>query len=110
MATLTGSGVYFSDGTTINGTETNSIGSYAFLAPNDSAQTTYGIGAIKAGSQLNPVGVEAIGALTFNSYRPLYSYTQGVTMTGTWRIQGSMTVFFDGDTYFAGASLWVRIT
>lgn len=110
MATLTAAGVNFSDGTTINGSATNTIGSYAFLSTNDGASGTYNIGATKAGSQLRPSGVLAIGAYTYDAFRPAYTYVQATTMAGTWRIQGAM---YSGDSVcaaFGGASLWVRIS
>jgi hypothetical protein len=90
MATLTASGVNFSDGTTINGTGTNTIGSYV-IAHFDPNNVNSGPGYTTGGGNLSPCNVS-------NGY-------SGPTLPGSWRLQGRInTNGYGGDA----VSLWVR--
>lgn len=101
MATLTASGVDFSDGSTINGTVLNSIGSYIFGIPaqyNNIGTLTYN--QTIAGSLIRVIA---------NSYDTCDGYyhpagSANPAMSGTWRNCGS------ANAVYGSAFLWVRIS
>ena len=110
-ATLTSTGVNFSDGSTINGTVNNTIGSYALLGRVNNSGTV-SIGGTLAGSSLRPIGLEMPGYSgwpTAGSAGGLNGAGQGTTMSGTWRCMGYMyNQTCCGNV--AGGTLWVRIS
>ena len=112
MATLTASGVNFSDGSTINGTTANTIGSYAWLGV---ISTTYNStwNSTRAGSQLWPAGVIALGAGNWPDAQTSLSLTaagQNVALSGTWRCLGRAFAGSLACSSVCGATLWVRIS
>lgn len=106
-ATLTSSGVNFSDGSTINGTAVNTIGSYSWLGrTNNSGNVS--IGGTLAGSQLRPAGAGMSGRSGWES-GSLYGTAQYTTMAGTWRCMGFLQSSSSCSNE-SGATLWVRIS
>lgn len=112
-ATLTSTGVNFSDGSTINGTVNNTIGSYAFLG-RMSGTGTLNIGSTIAGSSLRPAAAGFLGSPTWPAgvIGPVSMDVQGqnTTMTGTWRCMGFMQTGDFGCSNHAAATLFVRIS
>lgn len=107
MATLTGSGVNFSDGTTINGTTFNSIGSYC-AGSRTGASLLTSVNTTAAGSSI----LQAV-----NSYSAFEGYSSIVPLSnlgraGTWRAMSSVlnTSTDKNGNHNAGAVLWVRIS
>ena len=95
MATLTASGVNFSDGTTINGTTFNTIGSYAMCYVTSSSNN------ISQGSTWSAgTGVNRIQG---------YNMDNGASniLSGTWRYMGNLGGY-NGCTY-VGRAIAVRI-
>ena len=110
-ATLTSSGVNFSDGSTINGTAVNTIGSYSWLGRIDNSGIL-SIGNTLAGSSLRPAGVTLSGYGgwgAFGGTGSLGASGQNVTMAGTWRCMGYVYAT-STCTNYSSASLWVRIS
>lgn len=111
-ATLTSTGVNFSDGSTINGTVNNTIGSYSLLARTTNTTVTYNIGSTLAGSNLRPIGLTMSGYAGWpvgNQTGQTAGQAQNTTMSGTWRCMGYMYTT-NGCINLSSATLWVRIS
>lgn len=100
MATLTAAGVNFSDGTTINGTTTNTIGSLIIAGnPIEGTGSKY-TGSTCAGSQLRT------GYVGSN----VYANTINPSLTGTWRRLGFSFSSSDCNGVYSTQTLFVRIS
>ena len=111
-ATLTSSGVNFSDGSTINGTAVNTIGSYSWLA-RFSGTGTLNIGSTVAGSSMRPAGTTMNSAVSWPvsiSSGTLTGSGQNTSMAGTWRCMGYMFSGDAGCSGYGGATLFVRVS
>lgn len=102
-ATLTSTGVNFSDGSTINGTTPYAIGSYLFCTW--SSSTSYGsvpLGTSIPGSQLRNY---YYWALAYCCGYYMSNSTSSVSASGTWK--------YIGNTGYGGSigaiNLWVRV-
>jgi hypothetical protein len=103
MATLTSTGVNFSDGTTINGTAKNTIGSI-FFGYVSSNQGTMQPGANAAGSSFRCY------TFVWDSCAGSYSYVNSAynpSLTGTWQQRGSFSATTTGSST---TMLFVRIS
>jgi hypothetical protein len=111
-ATLTSTGVNFSDGSTINGTVNNTIGSYSFLG-RMSGTGTLNIGSTVAGSSLRPAGSTLTSVVSWPvaiSVGTMSGAGQNTTMSGTWRCMGYIFTGDSGCTGYGGATMFVRIS
>jgi len=102
MATLTAAGVDFSDGSTINGTVLNSIGSYIFALPANGVNigSTLNYNQTTAGSNLRVISA---GYDSCSGYYNLGGLINP-SLSGTWRNLGGAIAGY------GAAFLWVRIS
>ncbi len=101
MATLTSSGVNFSDGTVMNGTSLNQIGSYILATPPSNTNLgSFSVNQTIAGSNLRTTTISYDGCSTY-IYSSFYTATGA---SGTWRVLGC------GATVGVASMLVVRIS